>query len=231
MLNHGLRSLTASLALCGCVQASPPATTLPPAPSVNTEETAVAPDAVADTLLTDVRTLDPRIVVELRYATANNFTGAPLPGYLANRAFMRREAAAALARVEGDLWPRGLGLKVFDAYRPVRATLAMVAWTQRVNRPDLLTDGYIASRSRHNLGLAIDLTLIDIATGKELEMGTPFDTFSAAAHTANASGEAAANRQKLKAAMERDGFVNYDQEWWHFSFNVPNPLRFDRPIT
>ena len=230
MLNHGLRSLIASLALCGCVQPSPSAAARPQAPTVNTEETAVAPDAVADTLLTDVRTLDPRIVVDLRYATANNFTGAPLPGYLANRAFMRREVAAALGRVEGDLRPRGLGLKVFDAYRPVRATLAMVAWTQRVNRPDLLTDGYIASRSRHNLGLAIDLTLIDIATGKELEMGTPFDTFSAAAHTANASGEAAANRQKLKAAMEREGFVNYDQEWWHFSFAVPNPLRFDRPI-
>jgi len=230
MLNHGLRSLIASLALCGCVQLSPRPAARPPAPSVNTEETAVAPDAVADSLLTDLRILDPRIVVDLRYATANNFTGAPLPGYLANRAFMRREAAAALARVEGDLRPRGLGLKVFDAYRPVRATLAMVAWTQRVNRPDLLTDGYIASRSRHNLGLAIDLTLIDLATGKELEMGTPFDTFSAAAHTANASGEAAANRQKLKAAMEREGFVNYDQEWWHFSFAVANPLRFDRPI-
>jgi D-alanyl-D-alanine dipeptidase len=99
-----------------------------------------------------------------------------------------------------------------------------------VHRPDLLKDGYIASRSRHNLGLAVDLTLIDLATRRELEMGTPFDTFSAAAHTANASGEAAANRQKLKAAMEREGFVNYDQEWWHYSFSVPNPLRFDRSI-
>jgi D-alanyl-D-alanine dipeptidase len=177
-----------------------------------------------------VRTLDPRIVVDLRYATSNNFTGAPLPGYLANRAFLRREAADALSRVERDLLPQAIGIKVFDAYRPVRATLAMVNWTERVNRPDLLKDGYIASRSRHNLGLAIDLTLIDLATGRELEMGTPFDTFSAAAHTANASGEAAANRQRLKAAMEREGFVNYDQEWWHFSFSVPNPLRFDRPI-
>jgi len=188
------------------------------------------PDAVADTLLADVRTLDSTIVVALRYATSNNFTGAPLPGYLGNRAFLRREAAAALARVQRDLRPQGLGLKIFDAYRPVRATLAMVDWTKRVNRPDLLTDGYIASRSRHNLGLAIDLTLIDRATGRALEMGTPFDTFSAAAHTANATGEAAANRQKLKGAMEREGFVNYDQEWWHFSFDVPTPLRFDRVI-
>jgi D-alanyl-D-alanine dipeptidase len=200
------------------------------APPINTAETEVAPDAVADTLLTDIRSLDSTIVVDLRYATPDNFTGAPLPGYLTNRAYLRREAAAALARVQGELKPQGLGIKIFDAYRPVRATLAMVDWTARVNRPDLVKDGYIASRSRHNLGLAIDLTLIDLATGRELEMGTPFDTFSAAAHTANAVGETAANRQRLKAAMEREGFVNYDQEWWHFSFNVPNPLRFDRPV-
>jgi D-alanyl-D-alanine dipeptidase len=216
--------------LYGCAPmpaASPP---VPVAPPVNTAETQIAPDAVADTLLAEVRPLDSTIVVEMRYATANNFTGAPLPGYFANRAYLRREAAATLARVQSDLRSQGLGLKIFDAYRPVRATLAMVAWTERVNRPDLLKDGYIASRSRHNLGLAIDLTLVDLATGRELEMGTPFDTFSAAAHTANAAGEAATNRQKLKTAMERERFVNYDQEWWHYSFNVPNPLRFDRPI-
>lgn len=225
-----LSALLAGALLLACASppvASPPA---PVAPPINTVETEIAPDAVADTLLTDVRTLDPSIVVDLRYATSNNFTGAPLPGYLANRAFLRREAAAALSRAERDIGPQGLGIKVFDAYRPARATLAMVDWTERVKRPDLLKDGYIASRSRHNLGLAVDLTLIDLATGRELEMGTPFDTFSAAAHTANASGEAATNRQRLKAAMEREGFVNYDQEWWHFSFNVPNPLRFDRPI-
>jgi D-alanyl-D-alanine dipeptidase len=224
-----LRAAIALIAVCGCLPASPPAPR-PVAPPVNTEETAVAPDAVADTLLTEVKSLDSTIVVDMRYATPNNFTGAPLPGYLANRAYLRREAAAALARVQRDLRSQGLGIKIFDAYRPVRATLAMVDWTERVHRPDLLKDGYIASRSRHNLGLAIDLTLIDNTSGRELEMGTPFDTFSAAAHTANASGEAAANRQKLKAAMEREGFVNYDQEWWHFSFTVPNPLRFDRPI-
>jgi len=224
-----LRAVVALITLVGCLPASRPSAR-PASPSVNTEETAVAPDAVADSLLAEVIRIDSSIVVDLRYATSNNFTGAPLPGYLANRAYLRREAAAALARVQRSLRPQGLGIKIFDAYRPVRATLAMVDWTERVNRPDLLKDGYIASRSRHNLGLAIDLTLIELATGRELEMGTPFDTFSAAAHTANASGEAAANRQILKAAMEREGFLNYDQEWWHFSFNVPNPLRFDRPI-
>ena len=225
-----LTALLVGSSLLAC--ASPPIASAPApvTPPVNTAETEIASDAVADTLLTEILSLDPAIVVEMRYATPNNFTGAPLPGYLANRAYLRREAAASVVRVQRDLRSRGLGIKIFDAYRPVRATLAMVDWTERVNRPDLLKDGYIASRSRHNLGLAIDLTLIDLATGRELEMGTPFDTFSAAAHTANASGEAAANRQMLKAAMEREGFLNYDQEWWHFSFNAPNPLRFDRPI-
>ncbi|HET6761490.1 MAG TPA: M15 family metallopeptidase [Gemmatimonadaceae bacterium] len=225
-----LSALLLAALLLAC--APPPVASRPAsaAPPINTAETEVAPDAVADTLLADVRSLDSTIVVDLRYATSNNFTGAPLPGYSAKRAYLRREAAAALARVQRALAREGLGIKVFDAYRPVRATLAMVEWTKRVSRPDLLRDGYIATRSRHNLGLAIDLTLIDLASGRELEMGTPFDTFSAAAHTANASGQTAANRQLLKAAMEREGFVNYEQEWWHFSFNVPNPLRFDRPV-
>jgi len=225
-----MRQPLALLLLAITIACAPPQLPVAAGPPVNTTETAIAPDAVADTLLVDIRSIEPTIVVDLRYATANNFTGAPLPGYEADRAFLRREAASALALVQRDLRPRGLALKVFDAYRPVRATLAMVDWTRRVHRQDLLTDGYIASRSRHNLGLAVDLTLIDLATGAELEMGTPFDTFSTAAHTASASGVAAANRQKLKSAMEAEGFQNYDQEWWHYTFSVPTPLRFDRPI-
>ncbi len=199
-------------------------------PPVNTAELPVVSDRVADTLLTDVRSLAPGIVVELRYATPNNFTGAPIPGYEGNHAYLRREAAVALTRVERDLEPRGHALKIFDAYRPVRATLAMVDWTKRVHREDLLTNGYIASRSRHNLGLAIDLTLIRRTDSTDLEMGTPFDTFSEAAHTANATGLAAANRKLLNDAMAAEGFANYDQEWWHFTYQVPNPVRFDRVI-
>jgi D-alanyl-D-alanine dipeptidase len=225
-----MRKPFAFLLLAIAIACAPPQRNVTVAPPVNTAETEIAPDAVADTLLVNVQSLDPTIVVDLRYATANNFTGAPLPGYQANRAYLRREAGAALARVQSDLRSRGLALKIFDAYRPVRATLAMVDWTERAHRSDLLKDGYIASRSRHNLGLAIDLTLIDLVAGQELEMGTAFDTFSAAAHTANASGLAAVNRQKLKAAMEAEGFLNYDQEWWHYTLNVPTPLRFDRPI-
>jgi D-alanyl-D-alanine dipeptidase len=111
----------------------------------------------------------------------------------------------------------------------VRATLAMVDWTERTGQRHLLRNGYIASRSQHNLGLAVDLTLIG-GDGVELDMGTPFDTFSSAAHTANATGEVAANRRLLVRLMEAEGFTNYNKEWWHFSYSVPNPLRFDLVI-
>ncbi|MEO8193559.1 MAG: M15 family metallopeptidase [Gemmatimonadales bacterium] len=201
----------------------------PPEP-INTAVLPTAPDDAADSLLVDVQRVDSSIVVELRYATPNNFTRAPLPGYEGNRAYLRAEAAAALAVVNEDLRAQGYGLKIYDAYRPVRATDAMVAWTQKASRPDLLRDGYIASRSRHNLGEAVDLTLIVLATKQEVTMGTPFDYFGAAAHTKNARGVLARNRQLLKTVMERQGFVNYEKEWWHYSYSVQNPVRFDRVI-
>jgi zinc D-Ala-D-Ala dipeptidase len=218
--------LVAATALAACAPARRPAPAPAPA-AVNTDDLPVASGEVAERLLVDVSSVDSTIVVDLRYATNDNFTGAPLPGYLGNRAFLRREPAYALGRVQRRLLGDGLSLKVFDAYRPVRATTAMVGWAERMDREELLRDGYIASRSRHNLGLAVDLTLVDRASGTELEMGTPFDTFDAAAHTANATGPAARNRQRLKAAMEAEGFVNYDKEWWHYSYSLPNPVRFD----
>lgn len=181
----------------------------------------------ADTLLVDLQSLDASILVDMRYRGSDNFTGAPLPGYEANRAFLHRDAARAFARVHKALESDGLGLKVFDAYRPVRATLAMVAWTQRTGREALVRDGYISDRSRHNLGVAVDCTLVERASGRELDMGTPFDTFSTAAHTANATGAVAANRARFVAAMAREGFANYAQEWWHYSFSVVGPRRFD----
>jgi zinc D-Ala-D-Ala dipeptidase len=168
-------------------------------------------------------------MVDARYATANNFTGAPLPGYESHRALLRREVAAALARVQKRARNEGVALKVFDGYRPVRATLAMVEWAERTGQQQLLRDGYIASRSRHNLGVAVDLTLIG-GDGQELDMGTPYDTFSSAAHTANATGEVASNRRLLVLLMQAEGFTNYEKEWWHFSYDVPNPLRFDLVI-
>ena len=190
----------------------------------------VAPNALADSVLVDVRSADSTIQVDARYATPNNFTGAPLPGYEAPRALLRREVAAALARVQARLRTGDMGLRVFDGYRPVRATLAMVDWAERTGRRALLDSGYIARRSRHNLGVAVDLTLVDLATGTEVPMGTPFDTFTEAAHTANAEGRVRRYRQILVRVMEAEGFANYDQEWWHFSYPVEGAVPFDRVI-
>jgi D-alanyl-D-alanine dipeptidase len=201
-----------------------------PAEPVNTVELPTVADDAADSLLVDLYRVDSTLVIDMRYATKNNFTGAPLPGYEANRAYLRAEAAAALAIVNADLHAQGYGLKIFDAYRPVRASEAMVAWTQRVNRPDLLKDGYIAARSRHNLGVAVDLTLVTLANGAEVTMGTPFDHFSPAAFTKNARGVILRNRELLRKVMERQGFQNYEKEWWHYSYPVTNPVRFDKVI-
>ena len=105
-----------------------------------------------------------------------------------------------------------------------------MAWTERVGRPELVDSGYIARRSRHNLGVAVDLTLVDLVTGTEVPMGTAFDAFSPAAHTANAEGRIARYRQILVRAMESEGFTNYEQEWWHFSYPVKGAVPFDRVI-
>src|SRR4051812_29385379 len=228
MLATALHLLTASL-LVACQQ-----TQAPPerrsAGSVNTPALPVATDAAADTLLVDLHTLDSTFRVDARYSSSNNFTGKPLPGYQARRVLLRREAATALARVQARLRSQGLGLVIYDGYRPVRATLAMVGWARRTGRMDLLNQGYIASRSRHNLGLAVDLSLAELRTGVELDMGTPFDTFTEAAHTANAEGRVLRNRQILVQAMKSEGFTNYDQEWWHFTYPVEGALPFDKLI-
>ena len=197
----------------------------------STDAPIIAPDSVAARELADVHGLDTSIVIEARYATSNNFTGQPLPGYLANKAFLRQEAAQALVRVQRRLQSGGMGLKIFDGYRPVRATQAMVDWARRTGQMHLIEDGYIASRSRHNLGLAVDLTLVDWSVGgREVDMGTPFDTFSEAAHWANATGRTLRYRQLLRTMMESEGFKQYDQEWWHYTFEAPDPVPFDVPV-
>lgn len=219
----GLAVVPLLLAACASAGRSG-GTTAQPAPAP------AAPDAMADSLLVDVRSVDSTIQVDARYATPANFTGAPLPGYAAPRALLRREAAAALARVQRRLRSGDLGLRVFDGYRPVRATQAMVAWAERTGRRALLDSGYIARRSRHNLGVAVDLTLVDLVTGAEVPMGTPFDTFTEAAHTAHADGRVLRYRRLLVRMMESEGFTNYEREWWHFSYNVPAAVPFDRVI-
>jgi D-alanyl-D-alanine dipeptidase len=173
--------------------------------------------------LVDVRRIDRSIRVELRYATANNFTGQRLPGYDARRALLHPAPAAALARVQRRLRAEGLGLKVFDAYRPVRATLAMVEWAERTGNTEVLDRGYVARQSGHNRGGTVDLTLVQLRGGREIDMGTPFDTFSEAAHTDNATGATLENRMRLKRAMEAEGFQNYYREWWHYRLPDESP--------
>ncbi len=195
----------------GCVPSAAARTT-----DAQADECIIAPGA-----LVNVHTVDGTLRTDVRYATRNNFTGAVLPGYERPLALLRPPAAEALARVQARLRPRGLGLKVFDAYRPVRATLGMVDWAERTGNQWVLEQGYVARQSGHNVGRTVDLTLVDLRTGRELEMGTAYDTFSEAAHTANASGRVAENRRILVDAMAAEGFQNYDKEWWHFS--IPGP--------
>lgn len=170
----------------------------------------------------------PHLRVSARYATHENFTDAPLPGYGAPDAWSTIEAAEALRSVQGEAASRGLGLLVYDAYRPVRASRAMVDWTERVDRADLLEDGYIAARSGHNRGATFDLTLVN-ASGHPLDMGTPWDTFSTASHTENATGEALANRHLLRDLMTAAGFRPYSREWWHFSLPAAAVAPLDVP--
>lgn len=177
----------------------------------------------------DAATVVPGLVVEMRYAGSHNFTGRPVNGYQAPHCLLTRQAAAALAQVARDVAPRGLVVKVFDCYRPVRAVMNFVRWARDLNDrtakaefyPDvdkrtLFRDGYIASHSGHSRGSTIDLTLA-AADGRELDMGTPFDFFSSKSWTADGSVGAYANRMLLAMAMRKRGFRGYDREWWHFT--------------
>lgn len=172
----------------------------------------------------------PGLRLDIRYATTANFTGAPLPGYAPGCAWLRRDAADALARVQAELAGAGRGLLVYDAYRPVRATRAMVAWAETAGRTDLFDDGYVARRSNHNRGSTVDLTLVDATTGEPLPMGTDWDTFSTASHFASAKGAAMAHRRALRRVMVAHGFAPYAKEWWHFTFTTdPVPPAIDVP--
>jgi len=183
---------------------------------------AAAPAAEAGPLsqagLVDVRTHARTIQLDLRYATGDNFTGRRLPGYCKPIAVIRRSPAQALGRVQRRLAKQGLGLLVYDAYRPARATRAMVRWAERTGNEWVLTQGYVARRSNHNRGAAIDVGLIRLSDNRRLGMGTSYDAFTTRSHTANASGTALKNRLTLKRAMESFGFRNYRREWWHYDF-------------
>lgn len=205
------------------VPATPPAPEPPPKPKVPTPDLAVHQRPPPEGWV-DLRTAVPGARFDVRYHTADNFTEAPLPGYGVPGAWLQKAPAEALARVQARLEKKGLGLLIYDAYRPLRGTLGMVAWAKRTDQVHLLDGGYIARRSGHNKGHTIDLSVVDLATGQEIDMGTPWDTLSEASHTKNATGEALANRMILRDAMHVEGFRNYWREWWHFSFAMEGKL-------
>lgn len=167
--------------------------------------------------LVDLRIVLPQARFAIGYATADNFTGAPLPGYDAPGAWAHAALGDALVAVDRALVREGLGLLVYDAYRPRRASAAMVAWARRSGRQDLLDDGYIAARSQHNRGLAVDVTLVERPTGTPLAMGTAWDAFTPHSATFAVQGEPRRNRERLRAAMLAAGLRPHDGEWWHFA--------------
>jgi D-alanyl-D-alanine dipeptidase len=207
------------------IEPAPPAVVAPPV-VVAPPERRVAPPPDG---LVDLREHVPELRLSIGYATAANFTGAPLPGYEVAGAWAHADLAKALAAVDHAVAADGLGLLVFDAYRPQRATRAMVEWTRVHEREDLLKDGYISAKSQHNRGLAIDLTLVDRKTGAPIDMGGAWDTFDRSAAAFAAKGEALTNRKTLRAAMTAQRFVPHEGEWWHFSLPHPRAPALDVP--
>ena len=153
------------------------------------------------------------IVLDMRYATSNNFTGQPI--YPAPKAYLRKVEADSLLKIQLDLQKKGLGLKIFDAYRPYSVTLKFFKVYPDTN--------FVASPrtgSRHNRGCAVDLTILETSSGKELEMPTPFDDFTVKASQSyrNLPDRVLQNRKLLRDIMVRHGFEPLESEWWHYDF-------------
>lgn len=210
------------------------------------QPTAAQDGAVQDSFV-ELRDLIPDLHIELRYFGENNFVGSRVDGYRAEKLYITREAATALVAVQAELAPFGLGLKVFDAYRPQPAVDHFVRWAEDLNdtkmkqqfypevAKDILFDeGYISARSGHSRGSSIDLTLVDADSGEELDMGTPWDFFDPASWPSyqDLSAQARANRNLLAAVMTKHGFNAIRTEWWHFNLaNEPFPdTYFSFPI-
>lgn len=172
-------------------------------------------------MMIELKDFIPGIHYELHYASSNNFTKRQL--YKNNEStFLRLPAAKALRQVQLELQRLGYGLKIYDAYRPYQVTKRM--W-------DLVKDErYVANPAKgsgHNRGLAVDLTIMDLTSGKELNMGTPFDNFTDTAHHSftHLDSNVLKNRALLRTLMEKHGFRALETEWWHYSW--PNDRRYD----
>ena len=201
----------------------------------------------------EVTEVIPDVILEIRYYSTYNFVGARIDGYERPLALMTKQAADSLKAVNDELKAHGYRLKIWDTYRPQRAVNHFIRWAEdvqdtvmkaifypMVDKSLLFEQGYIYARSSHSRGSTVDLTLIDAATGKELDMGSPFDWFGEESHpdysgeglSVMGYGDWQANRHILHDAMVRHGFEGIDSEWWHFTLaNEPYPdTYFDFPI-
>jgi len=184
----------------------------------------------------------PDILLDLRYCSADNFIGERIDGYLQQRGILTREAANALAGVQAELKTSGLGLKIFDAYRPQQAVDHFKRWAAdasdvrmkaqyypELDKHELLLQGYIAVQSSHTRGSTVDLGIVNLlqcADDPGLDMGSHFDYFgpeSWSNYTA-ITPQQCANRRLLRELMMRHGFIPFEKEWWHFTLgNEPFP--------
>ncbi len=189
----------------------------------------------------------PHVIQEIRYYSTYNFIGDRIDGYEEPIALITIEAARALKAVANELYVRGYQLKVFDGYRPARAVKNFVLWGIEdmdlrmkqyfypdLNKQDLFVQGYIAGKSSHSRGSTVDLTLFEMETGREVDMGSPFDFFSEVSHPdyQGITQQQYENRMILQKAMVRNGFKPIDCEWWHFTLeDEPYPdTYFDFPV-
>ena len=189
----------------------------------------------------------PDAILEIRYYSTYNFVGERIDGYEQPIALMTREAADSLKAVNDELKANGYRIKIWDTYRPQRAVNHFIRWAENisdtamkavfypmVDKSVLFERGYIYARSSHSRGSTVDLTLLDAATGKELDMGSPFDWFGEESHPDYPCPlyRQSENRKILHNAMARHGFVGLDSEWWHFTLcNETYPdTYFDFPV-
>ena len=195
----------------------------------------------------EVTEVVPDVILEIRYYSTYNFVGARVDGYELPLALLTRQAADSLKAVSDELDALGYRLKIWDAYRPQRAVNHFIRWAEdvqdtamkaifypMVDKSLLFEQGYIYARSSHSRGSTVDLTLVDKRTGKELDMGSPFDWFGEESHPNYRCSlyMQSYNRLLLRDAMRRHGFEGLDSEWWHFTLvNEPYPdTYFDFPI-
>ena len=194
-------------------------------------------DASGFVLVSDII---PDVVLDIRYYTTFNFLGERVDGYEEPVALMTREAAYALKKVSDEAISKGYRLKIFDAYRPQCAVDHFVRWADKVrelamkeyfypgiDKKRLFEEGFVALKSGHSRGSTVDLTLLDMATQKDLDVGGTFDYFGSlswAENTENITQEQASNRKMLRDMMISHGFHPLDEEWWHFTLdNEPYP--------